>query len=114
MPQDADVAANETDNDVTGEIVEQYPVNNDTAITPSHWASQNIFDTGNALKLTLKETGVSLPQSSMPFSIAYECKDDLAVYTIKYTDAVTSQRSFVLQLDAVTGHIIRSDRGVSQ
>ena len=66
------------------------------------------------MRLALKETGINLPQTSMPFSITYEYKGEIAVYTITYTDAVTPSRSFVVQLDAVTGHILRSDRGVSK
>jgi hypothetical protein len=110
MPLDPDASANETD--ASEEVIEQYPVYNHTAATPAPRA--NISDTGNAVSLALEETGVSLPQSSMPFSIAYENKYDLAAYTIKYTDAVTPSRSFVVQIDAVTGHILRSDRGVTQ
>jgi hypothetical protein len=110
--QDPAATANEADIDGTEEIVEQYPEANTTQTTPRY--QPNIFDTGNAMSLALKETGVSLPQSSMPFSLVYENKDDLAAYTIKYTDAVTPQRSFIVQLDAVTGHILRSDRGVSK
>jgi hypothetical protein len=110
IPQSPDATANETD----GEVVEQYPEYSSTSITSQNHPGQDIFDTGNAMRLALKETGINLPQTSMPFSITYEYEDEIAVYTITYTDAVTPSRSFVVQLDAVTGHIMRSDRGVSK
>lgn len=66
------------------------------------------------MKLALKETGVNQPLTSMPFTITYEDNGDKASYTVKYFDAAAPQRSFVVQLDAVTGYISRSDRGVSK
>jgi hypothetical protein len=109
-----DVTANGTDNDMPGEVVEQYPEYNDSATPSSRPAGQNIFDTGNAMRLALLETGINMPQTSMPFSITYEYNGEQAAYMITYTDTVTPSRSFVVQLDAVTGHIMRSDRGVSK
>jgi hypothetical protein len=96
-----------------GDVVEQYPEYNSTQATPIP-AALAIFDTGKAMKLALQETGINLPQSTMPFAITYDNKDGQAVYTIDYTDPATPSRSFVVDLDAVTGHVLRSDRGVSK
>jgi hypothetical protein len=104
----------EEDVNDTGEIVEQYPAYNGTAIARSHSAYADIFDTGKAMSLAVKETGIAVPQTSMPFAVEYDNKGMPSTYTIYYTDAVTPRNSFVVQLDAVTGHILRSDRGVSQ
>lgn len=110
---DHDTPANETDDQAPGGIIDQYPGYNYSAVTTTH-ARPDIFDTGYAMKLALKETGVNQPLTSMPFTIIYDDKGDKPSYTIQYYDAATPQRSFVVQLDAVTGHIFRSDRGVSE
>jgi hypothetical protein len=114
LPQDPDATANEADSGNGVAIVEQYPGYNGTAVNPAYRAGKNIFDTGNAMSLALKETGISLPQTSMPFTIVYENDGALAVYTIGYKDTVTSGRSFAVKMDAVSGHIISSARGVSE
>jgi hypothetical protein len=114
LPQDPAMQANEADSDNDAEIIEQYPGNNGTAINPVNLVGKNIFDTGNAMRLALTETGINLPQTSMPFSIIYENNGAMAVYTIIYKDAVTPQRSFVVKMDAVSGHILSSARGVSE
>jgi hypothetical protein len=107
-----DTPANETDDQAPGGIIDQYPGYNYSATTTTH-ARDNLFDTGYAMKLTLKETGVNMPLTSMPFTITYDDDGDVATYTIQYVDAVTPSQSFVVKLDAVSGYILRSDRGVT-
>lgn len=111
--QDQDIPANETDDQAPGGIIDQYPGYNHSIVTKTH-ARPDIFDTGYAMKLALKETGVNQPLTSMPFTIIYDDKVDTASYTIKYYDAASPQKSFIVQLDAVTGLISRSDRGVTE
>jgi hypothetical protein len=94
--------------------VDQYPdAASGAPINPARKVG-DLLDTGRIMRLVLDETRVSPAQETALFAIDYSDTGELASYTVSFKDEAMPSRSFVVQMDAGSGHILRSDRGVSQ
>lgn len=108
-----EIAVNDTVEYPDGSV-DQNPADSGVKASTPVTKLTDLLDTGKIMRITLDETHVSSPAVTAPFIIDYLDNGESARYTISFKDGVTPTRSFVVEVDAHTGHILRSDRGVSQ